>query len=88
MIPTKLNHDHVLTFYQSGDKASDCNVGFFVRNDDEWDWLRSFMTIDRVKELLGPQEYLGNPIDRFELPGIKSVHFLLHDHLEGYVTLS
>ena len=54
-----------------------------MRNDDEWDWLRSFMTIERMKELLGPQEYLGNAIDRCEIPGIKSVHFLLHDHLEG-----
>ena len=63
------------------------NLRFFVRNDDEWDWLRSFLTIDRIKELLGPKEYLGNPIDRFEIPGIKSVHFLLHDHLEGYVAL-
>ena len=70
---------------RSGDKASDCNVGFFVRNDDEWDWLRSFMTIQRVKELLGPQEYKGKPIDRFELPGVRAVHFLLHDHLDrGY----
>ncbi|KAF2033066.1 DUF1446-domain-containing protein [Setomelanomma holmii] len=51
---------------RSGDKASDCNCGFFVRHDDEWDWLRSFMTIDRVKELLGPEEYEGKgskPID-------------------------
>jgi hypothetical protein len=72
-----------LIFQQSGDKASDCNVGFYVRHDDEWDWLRSFLTIDRIKQLLGPQEYTGNPIDRFEMPGIRSVHFLLHDHLEG-----
>jgi hypothetical protein len=67
---------------RSGDKASDCNVGFFVRHDDEWDWLRSFMTVERVKELLGPVEYTGKPIDRFEIPGIRAVHFLLHDHLD------
>lgn len=70
---------------RSGDKASDCNCGFFVRHADEWDWLRSFMTIERVKQLLGPEEYKGKPIDRFELPGINAVHFLLHDHLDrGY----
>ncbi|CAI6339483.1 unnamed protein product [Periconia digitata] len=70
---------------RSGDKASDCNCGFFVRDDDEWDWLRSFMTIERVKQLLGPEEYKGKPIDRFEIPGIRAVHFLLHDHLDrGY----
>jgi hypothetical protein len=70
---------------RSGDKASDCNVGFFVRHADEWDWLRSFLTIDRIKALLGPQEYKGKPIDRFELANIWTVHFLLHDHLDrGY----
>ncbi|KAH7079952.1 hypothetical protein BKA63DRAFT_562667 [Paraphoma chrysanthemicola] len=73
---------------RSGDKASDCNCGFFVRHDDEWDWLRSFMTVDRVKELLGPEEYEGKgskPIDRFEMPHLRAVHFLLHDHLDrGY----
>ncbi|KAH7129382.1 hypothetical protein B0J13DRAFT_136948 [Dactylonectria estremocensis] len=70
---------------RSGDKASDCNAGFFVRHDDEWDWLRSFLTVDKIKELLGPEEYKGKPIDRFEIPGIKAVHFLLHDHLDrGY----
>jgi hypothetical protein len=70
---------------RSGDKASDCNAGFFVRHDDEWDWLRSFLTIDRIIQLLGPEEYTGKPIDRFEIPGIRAVHFLLHDHLDrGY----
>jgi hypothetical protein len=66
---------------RSGDKASDCNVGFFTRYEDEWDWLRSLMTIDRMKELLGP-EYNGKDIDRFEIPAIRAVHFLLHDHLD------
>ncbi|OIW28422.1 DUF1446-domain-containing protein [Coniochaeta ligniaria NRRL 30616] len=75
---------HVV-YGRSGDKASDCNVGFFVRNDDEWDWLRSLLTVDKIKELLGPHEYKGKPIDRFEIPGVRAVHFLLHDHLDrGY----
>ncbi|KAF2431710.1 DUF1446-domain-containing protein [Tothia fuscella] len=70
---------------RSGDKCSDCNVGFFVRHDDEWDWLRSLLTVDKIRELLGPEENHGKPIDRFEMPNIKAVHFLLHDHLDrGY----
>ncbi|CAM1509561.1 Fc.00g033000.m01.CDS01 [Cosmosporella sp. VM-42] len=67
---------------RSGDKASDANVGFFVRHDEEWDWLRSLLTIDKVKQMLGPREYLGHGIDRFELPHIRAVHFLIHDHLD------
>jgi hypothetical protein len=67
---------------RGGDKASDCNNGFFVRHDDEWDWLRSFLTIEKIKELLGPEEFKGKPIDRFEIPHLRAVHFLLHDHLD------
>jgi hypothetical protein len=66
---------------RSGDKASDANVGFYVRNDDEWDWLRSILTIDKIKYLLD-EEYVGGKIERFEIPGIRAVHFLLRDHLD------
>ncbi|KAH8670337.1 hypothetical protein BGZ60DRAFT_407220 [Tricladium varicosporioides] len=70
---------------RSGDKAANCNIGFFVRRDDEYDWLRSFLTISKMKELLGPIDYTGNAIDRFEIPKIRVVHFLLHNHLDrGY----
>jgi hypothetical protein len=57
-----------------------------VRNNDEWDWLRSFLTVARIRELLGPEEEVKSKIiDRFEIPGIRAVHFLLHDHLDrGY----
>jgi hypothetical protein len=70
---------------RSGDKASDANVGFFVATDEQWDWLRSILTIEKLKELLGPEEYSGNRVDRFEMANIRAVHFLLKDHLDrGY----
>ncbi|KAK4934630.1 hypothetical protein LTR10_024161 [Elasticomyces elasticus] len=69
---------------RSGDKSSDANLGLFVRHDDEWDWLRMTFTISKLKELLG-DDYIGKPIDRFEMPHLKAVHFLLRDHLDrGY----
>jgi len=56
-----------------------------VRHADEWDWLRSLLTVAKIRELLGPEEDKGKPIDRFEMPNIRAVHFLLHDHLDrGY----
>ena len=70
---------------RSGDKASDANVGFFVPDQEQWDWLRSFLTIEIFKELLGPEEYSGGRIDRFEMGNIRAVHFLLKNHLDrGY----
>ncbi|KAL5381259.1 hypothetical protein DPSP01_007252 [Paraphaeosphaeria sporulosa] len=36
----------------SGGNASDANVDFYVPNDDEWGWLRSFLTIRKTKLML------------------------------------
>jgi hypothetical protein len=46
---------------RSGDKGSDCNVGFWVRHRDEWDWLRSLLSVDTIKSLLA-DEYKGKEI--------------------------
>ncbi|KAM5352828.1 hypothetical protein ACJ41O_005550 [Fusarium nematophilum] len=72
---------------RSGDKGSDCNVGLFVRHEDEWDWLRSLLTVSKVRELLDEDD-TGKPIFRFELPHISAVHFLLKDHLDRGVASS
>lgn len=56
---------------RSGDKASDANVGFYVRHDDEWEWLRSLLTTKKVQGLL-EEEYRGGKIERFEIPGIRA----------------
>ncbi|KAF2110923.1 hypothetical protein BDV96DRAFT_500348 [Lophiotrema nucula] len=73
---------------RSGDKAADANIGLFVRHNDEWDWLRTLLSTNRMIALLGP-EYLGHGIDRFEMPNIRAVHFLIRDHLDrGFNTTS
>jgi hypothetical protein len=66
---------------RSGDKSSDCNLGLFVRHADEWDWLRSLLSMDKLQELLA-EEDTGKRIDRFEVPCLNAVHFLLKDHLD------
>ncbi|KAK6385546.1 hypothetical protein LTS17_001114 [Exophiala oligosperma] len=48
---------------RSGDKATDANVGLFVRHDDEWDWLRSLLTTDRFKQMLRAEYKGGQMID-------------------------
>ncbi|TKA65718.1 hypothetical protein B0A49_10219 [Cryomyces minteri] len=72
---------------RSGDKGSNCNVGFWVRHREEWDWLRTLLSVEKVQELLA-DEYAGKKIDRFELPNLHAVHFLLHDHLDRGVSCS
>ena len=58
-----------ITHGRSGDKGSDCNVGVLVRNEDEYNWLRSTLNIGKVQKLIG-DDYIGKPIQRFELPNI------------------
>ncbi len=69
---------------RSGDKSSNANVGFFVRRDDEWQWLRSLLSVATLRQLLGKDDS-GKPIERFELPRLRAVHFLLKDHLDRCV---
>ncbi|KAF2658611.1 DUF1446-domain-containing protein, partial [Lophiostoma macrostomum CBS 122681] len=82
--PTTLAPLGYIALARSGDKASDSNVGFFVRRADEWDWLRSFLTIEKFKELLG-SDNKGGKVERFEMGKLRAVHFLLKDWLDrGY----
>ncbi|KAK4867967.1 hypothetical protein LT330_007626 [Penicillium expansum] len=70
---------------RSGDKGSNANVGFYIRHDDEYEWLRSLLTVKKIQQLLA-KEYKGGRIERFELPNIGAVHFLLYDHLDRGVS--
>lgn len=70
---------------RSGDKGSDCNVGFWVRHQDEYAWLQNLLSTGFMKQLLA-DEYNGERIDRYEFPGLKAVHFLLKDHLDRGVS--
>ena len=58
---------------RSGDKANNSNIGFFVRHEDEYPWLQSFITVEKLKELLG-KDYGGQRIERVEFPSILAVH--------------
>jgi hypothetical protein len=85
--PTQLVPLGSIVHARSGDKSSDCNVGFWARDQEEWDWLRSFLTVKEVQNLLD-KEYNGGAVDRFEIPGARAVHFLLRDHLDRGVNSS
>ena len=62
---------------RSGDKANNSNVGFFVRQEDEYPWLQNFLTADRLMELFGKDWYKCDPsrrVERVEFPNIHAVH--------------
>lgn len=60
---------------RSGDKGGTANVGVWARSDAGWDWLRSELTADRLRELL--PEAAAHDITRVELAGLRAVNFVI-----------
>ncbi len=71
---------------RSGDKGDTANVGLIALRDEYYPLLVREVTAERVKEHFGPMVKGG--VDRFELPNLKSLNFLLHESLGGGGTLS
>jgi hypothetical protein len=44
-----------------GDKGSNANVGFWVRHQDEYEWMRNLLNTEKIKELLA-KEYNNGQI--------------------------
>lgn len=66
---------------RSGDKGDIINVGLAARSDEAFAWLCRRLTADRVDEWLA---HLGAArVERFILPGSRSLNFLLHGALNG-----
>lgn len=65
---------------RSGDKGGNANLGVFTRDDAAWAWLDSFLTTERLKELL--PEVASFKVDRHPLPNLRSINFVVHGILE------
>lgn len=83
---------------RSGDKGGNINVGFLPFSDPtdesgraseiQWDWLRSFLTLEKMKQLMGEDWSDGFSIERVEFPSIRAVHFVIYGILGRGVTSS
>ena len=77
---TKLAHA------RSGDKGDTANVGLIALRDEYYPALLREVTADRVK-----RHFAGicrGKVERFELPNLHALNFLLHESLGGGGTLS
>jgi hypothetical protein len=77
---TKLAHA------RSGDKGDTANVGVIALKDEFYPVLESEITAEKVKQHFG--EMVKGEVERFELPNLKALNFLLHESLGGGGTLS
>ena len=76
---------------RSGDKGGNANIGFFVPTDlpssypassplykESWDWLRTYLTIARLKDMFGESWSEEFYVERVEFAGIMAVHFVVY----------
>jgi len=75
-----------LCLARSGDKGDTCNVGVIARSPELWGWLKETLTEARVKEYFG--SICNGRVERFEVPNLLALNFLLHESLGGGGTLS
>src|SRR4026209_504633 len=77
---TKLAHS------RSGDKGDTANIGLIALRDEFYPLLVREVTADRVKAHF--QGICRGEVERFELPNLGALNFLLHESLGGGGTLS
>ena len=66
---------------RSGDKGDASNVGLIAYDDRGYEILRREVTAARVKAHFGP--VVGGGVDRYEVPNLRALNFILHDALGG-----
>ncbi|MGH9946203.1 MAG: AtuA-related protein [Pyrinomonadaceae bacterium] len=71
---------------RSGDKGDTANVGLIALKDEYYSLLVREVTAEAVKTHFGPM--VKGEVERFELPNLQSLNFLLHESLDGGGTLS
>ncbi len=71
---------------RSGDKGDTANIGVIAWNERRYPVLLREVTAARVKELFG--ERVKGPVERFELPNLAALNFVLHQALDGGGTVS
>ncbi|CAB4878629.1 unannotated protein [freshwater metagenome] len=71
---------------RSGDKGGNANLGVFARTDQAWAWLDEFLTTETLQRLL--PETAPLVVDRYRLPALRSLNFVIHDLLQEGVAAS
>jgi hypothetical protein len=75
-----------LAHARSGDKGDTANVGLIALREDIYPILVREVTSDRVKNHF--KGICKGDVERFELPNLGALNFLLHESLGGGGTLS
>jgi hypothetical protein len=71
---------------RSGDKGDTANVGVIALRPEWYEILARHLTLERVQAHF--RGVITGPVERYELPNLHALNFLLHGALDGGGTLS
>ena len=71
---------------RSGDKGDTANVGVIALRPEWYDVLTRYLTLDRVRQHF--RGVITGDVERYELPNLRALNFLLHGALGGGGTVS
>lgn len=71
---------------RSGDKGNRATLSVIARNPADYAVLERVLTVDRVQEHY--RDVVRGPVQRYPLPHLGAVHFVMNDALAGGVTRS
>ncbi|MEX0945694.1 MAG: hypothetical protein WDZ38_08445 [Balneolaceae bacterium] len=71
---------------RSGDKGNGSNVGIIARHPKIYPFLKEILTQERVKEVM--RDICKGDVERYEMPNIGALNFILNDSLGGGGTVS
>ena len=74
-----------LAHARSGDKGDTANVGLIALKPEWYELIRTEVTLARVKKHF---KGMVSGVERFELPNLHALNFLLHGALDGGGTIS
>lgn len=75
-----------LAHTRSGDKGDTVNIGVIAWKAADYEVLRREVTAERVKAFFGSR--VTGRVERFELPNLGALNFLLHGALGGGGTVT
>jgi hypothetical protein len=71
---------------RSGDKGDVSNICLYARNSEDYQILRDQVTAARVKEHF--KDLVTGPVERYEMPQLGGMNFVMHGALDGGATRS
>jgi hypothetical protein len=73
-----------LAHARSGDKGTISDISVIAYEPGDYEFLRAHLTAQRVQAYFG--DIVRGGVDRYEVPQLCALKFVLHDALEGGVT--